>query len=309
LQDLRIELAADRGFELRGALHGEGDRIRVGPLRLEAGGQQLELVGTVRDPFGELHLDLHAASVGVLRANALLTALTLVEGIVHGPMELTANLRGSAAAGGLPLYERLHGDLDIDLGRGAGDGREGGRLQGVSILREVFGDLAAAGEVVRKFVGASEEDFYSESFERLDVDFSLGDGRLRTENLSIVYRFYGAELAGDIILEDRTLDMTGKVAIGGEVVAGLPLGMEALVIPIASIQGDLADPQFSVSEKVVRSLVRQVITSPLSLAPGSLGRLLPGVSPRPMEAGDPGTPPDNSTDGRRRTGPAGESSN
>ncbi len=269
LDTLRLRLAEVAPITLNGRAEALGDAIRLAELSVEAGGQVMSLSGVVADLNGDMPFDLALASVGVLRANELFGAVTPLKDTLYGPLTFSGRLSGRAATATpeTPLSDTLKGHFDFDLGRGVGDGAEGGRLRGVSILRSALGDFEKVGRVVLLSAsiarGGSLERFYGEEFERMEGRFAISQGQLQSENLRIVYRGYGVNLRGAVVLADQRLDMTGEIELGGEVVRALG-GRAAdrkLVIPLASVGGTVAEPELGVSREALVALSRQILAT------------------------------------------------
>ncbi len=265
LDPISVDLGGTAPIEVRGALVGRRDGLVLDGMSAEAAGQRLRIEGDVKALSGVPRFKLALQSDGVLRANPLAGALAGLTDVLYGPIELKARFAGTLPEDETELYETLTGRFELHVGQGAGDGKEGGRLAGVSILREAMGPFYELGHFMTYLAGiggkSSLEKYYGDDFQRMDVRFEIRDGAADTEKLQLVYRHYGANLSGRMMLADQSLDMTGEVDLGPEVLRALgaePTG-QGFVIPLASVKGTVAEPSFGVSEKVVIALTQQLL--------------------------------------------------
>ncbi|MBW2386041.1 MAG: DUF748 domain-containing protein [Deltaproteobacteria bacterium] len=274
LHEVHLELSEADGISLEGRLIGRGDRIELAGARVSAGGQHIDLSGGMQELDGAMAFELGFASVGVLRANRVLSAVSSLKDVVYGPFTVTGQLSGRAGAMGsqTAFLDSLTGALRFDLGKTVGEGKQGGRIEGLSVLDAVIG---AAGQLVgmAKLTSALSggslpdlSDHMGDEFEQLTGDFEIADGLLRTHNLQLLYRSYGVYLKGTVTLADQALDMAGKITLGDEIVDkyGGSVGGDKVVIPIAHIGGSVGAPEFGVHESALTSLTsRLLIENPI----------------------------------------------
>jgi hypothetical protein len=97
--------------------------------------------------------------------------------------------------------------------------------------------------------------YEEEEFESLSADFRVADGRLFTQNLTLVYRNATAHLRGGIGLSDGALDLSGRVMLSREVdeELGKASGRQT-VIPIAAITGTVDSPRLRLDRQALAGL-------------------------------------------------------
>jgi hypothetical protein len=214
--------------ELSGSLRGEGRRVVAEKLALSIGGQTLDLRASYELPTDELRARLEANGVDF---EPLLAALS-------GHHEVTG---------------RLTSHFDLEMARLAGEGRpyvggkgrlelRDGRIRGVSLLRQVVGELAVVPVLAAAVREGDPSAYDEEEFESLTSDFQLVNQRLETQNLELVYRKGTLYLAGWINVLAGTLSMSGRV----ELARGVDeqgAARRPLVIPISSLSGTVSDPR------------------------------------------------------------------
>ncbi len=292
LEPLQLALAQGEPATVQGKLVGEGNALALPGLDFQAGGQHVMLTGRINDLAGAQSFSLTLKTVGVLRANPLVSATTTYADTVFGPLEFDGKVEGKLAAGEQALTDTLGGYFHFDLGRGAGDGEEGGRLEGVSILRAVWSDfehLGTAAELASLLSGGAVpnlEGSFGDEFERMDARLLIRNGHLETERLRIVYRDYGVNLNGTVRLVDQVLDMKGEIKLGQGLVK--KLGAEAgdgdVVVPLAHVGGTVAAPEIDVSSDAAKAFAREMLARnpKVTAATKSLGReadkVIPGAS-------------------------------
>jgi hypothetical protein len=262
LKDVTLQVPDADAITIRGAIAGRGDAIELDGLSVEVGGQQIALGGGVRDLMGDLPFDFTLESVGVLRSNPLMSALTPLRDTLYGPLVIEGRLRGRARAEGeTGLTDSLKGYLAFNVGRGVGDGSEGGRLTGISLLKSAMGELEKVGSAALRIAarrsGVDIESYTGDAFERLDGRFVLGDGRLDTKDLRIVYRGYGVNLRGSVGMSEQDLDMTGELELEKEVaeLLGAEPSGDRLVVPLAHVGGSVENPELALSEDAVKAIL------------------------------------------------------
>jgi hypothetical protein len=213
--------------------------------------------------MGDVRFDVGVASQGVLRANPLATSLAGVEDTLYGPLEIDGRIAGRAGATGseTALTDSLSGHLSVSVGRGAGDGSEGGRLEGVSLLKSALGELEQVGAlamtIASRETGAKLDQYTGDAFERMDARFEIGGGRLVTRDLRIVYRGYGVNLRGSVGMAEQDLDMTGELELEKEVarLLGAEPSGDRLVVPLARVGGNLEAPVVGLSEDAAKAIL------------------------------------------------------
>lgn len=290
LEGLRFGLESGGAVALDGRMIGRGDQVDLADVVISTGGQRVLLSGRVRQLSGEMPFSMKLASDGVLRANSLMTGLDpSTANTVYGPLTLRGDLSGraSSAGGETAMLDSLVGDLELDMGRSVGDGSEGGRIVGFSLLGSVFAGLQEFGDATHlsgllNGVGAPDiTKFSNDAFDTVRVVFRVRDGQLETEQARLVYAHYGANLRGTIELVDLSLDMKGDVQLGSEVAA--VLGARAkdgeIVVPIAHIGGTVDKPDVSVSKTAVVSLTSQIVKNNVAIkgVVGEAEKVVPGA--------------------------------
>ena len=272
LEGLIVELESGGSVDVSGRIVGRGEGVDLADVAVASGGQRIEISGAVRDLEGALPFTLRLDTPKALRADALLTGLDpSLADTVYGPLTLRGRLTGRA---GVPdPGASLVGDLHLDMGEAVGDGSEGGRIVGFSLLGSIFEGLDKLGHLSRVtglLLGGRAPDlsaYTGDSFERLQVAFRLEDGLGHTDQARIVYRSHAADLHGTVRLSDLALDMEGAVQLAAEV--ALALGAKAsdgeITVPVAHIGGTLDSPEIDVSKKAVASLASQLVSSNIAV--------------------------------------------
>jgi len=238
---------------LRGMVVAEGQSVHFEDGQLTSGGQNLGLDAALEDLFGapRYRMALEATKAD---ANQVLTAFAGKPDTLFGVLGLQASFAGPL---GGSLLQTLQGH--------AGFGVDDGRLAGVSLLRAAFERLGSGGEMAlnlgRAFGGKELERFYSDRFETLRGTFDVAQGVARTDDLTLVYRGYGAVLKGTMGLADLALDTQGTLTFDQEVDAliGKELGIKNYTparrtITLASVTGTLTAPKVRLSSRSVADL-------------------------------------------------------
>jgi hypothetical protein len=196
------------------------------PFRLTATGQQLD-------------------------SDLTLTAFADRPGLLSGPLDLDADLRGELA-GASSFRDALAGRVSLRIAPG--------ELRGISILEATFRthDPEAARSEIERSGGSRDRSgslpegldrFYGDTFDSLSATLQLGQGLARTEDFKLVTPFYSFEMEGTIRLEDLGLDAKGQLQLGEDLLKSmlgltkLPGALPGLVIPLPAIRGTLADPK------------------------------------------------------------------
>jgi hypothetical protein len=238
---------------LKGMLVAEGQTVRLEQGEITSGGQNLGLDAALEDVFGAPRYRM-AVEATKADANQVLTAFAGKPDTLFGLLGLQASFAGP-----------LGGSLLQSLQGHAGFGVDDGRLAGVSLLRAVFERLGSAGDLAldlgRAFGGKELERFYSDRFETLRGTFDVAQGVARTDDLTLVYRGYGAVLRGTMGLADLALDTQGTLTFDEEVDAliGKELGIRNYTparrtITLASVTGTLNSPKVRLSSRSVADL-------------------------------------------------------
>lgn len=240
---------------LRGAIVGEGNRIRTKGLKALVGGATVAIEGAIEDPLGEGAFDLALATRDDAEANAVLSALTATRDTVFGPLRFEGRVSGRLGAEG-DVTETLDGEVQFTVGEGTG-----GRLRGISLLRTVLDQLpllGGAAALTRPFRGGrSVDDYFTERFDLIEGDFEIGGGQIEARTLRLAYPGYEARLKGPLRLRDLSIDMTGELllkddlvsAIGG--LAGADIDREPIRIELARVTRTLDDPKVSMTRETL----------------------------------------------------------
>lgn len=241
---------------LRGAIVGDGTRIRTQGLRALIAGATVGIEGSIEDPFGAGRFDLAVETLGATEVNDLLTVLADSGGRIFGPLALNGNVRGVLGEEG-EWTESLLGDLRFTVGEGVG-----GRLRGVSILRTILDQIPLLGGAARLSQpfrgGRSVDDYFSERFDLIEGEFALGGGKVDARTLRLAYPGYEARLSGPMQLRDLQIDMTGEVLLKGDLVSVLG-GMagatvadrEPIRIQLARVTNTLGDPKVQMTPETL----------------------------------------------------------
>lgn len=246
-------------LRLRGAILGEGKRIRTKGLKALVGGATIGFKGTVEDPLGEGRFDLSIESHGDSEVNDLVSEFTSVKDTVFGPLDLNGELRGLAGGTG-SVYDTLDGRFRFTIGEG-----KGGRLRGVSILRAILDQIPLVGGAARLTQpfrgGRSVDDYFTEEFEVIEGEFVIGGGRVDAKTLRLSYPGYEARLEGPVRLATLEADMTGEVLLKGDLVSAIAgLGgraqadREPIRIPLARVTGTLDAPEITMTSETLAAV-------------------------------------------------------
>jgi len=286
LKNVGLSVPGAGRLRIRGAILGEGSRIRTKDLRVLMGGMTIGISGNVDDPMSEAHFALAVKSIGEAEANDFFSALTSNRDTIFGGLELAGEVEGGAFSKAA-LYSSIEGEFKFSIGK-----EKGGRLRGVSILQTVFDQiplLGGAARLTQRFRGGrSVDDYFTEDFEIIEGDFEIGQGQVNAKTLRLAYPGYEVRLSGPIRLRDLTIDMTGEVllkedlisALGGHIDAD-KADRESIRIPLARVTNTLADPKIVMSKEALAMLPRLIFQGPgldkLAVDVGrALGRFLGG---------------------------------
>ena len=244
---------------LRGALVGEGPRVRSQGLEVVAADQPFRLEAELEDldapaPRWRLHLD--GRDVDVSR---LLDGFAGKRDALHGRLDITGDLRLPLDTGGDPLAS-LTGRVRLEIRDGWTSGR--------SVLKTSLDALVAVAQplnlLTRGFHTASHGGS-GDRFESVTGTFDVAEGIARTDDLRIVEREHSIDLSGTLRLADLALDMRGRLSFAGADAA--EPGGERRGIPIAHVRGTLGNPDVEVTREAARSFAA-------ALNPGKLAAKL-----------------------------------
>jgi hypothetical protein len=271
LHELRLRMPDAGELLVRGKVEGIGDGLRFVETTVDLGGQVISISGQVTDLAGLLPFEMRVKSVGVLRASPMLAAVSPIDGVLRGPLELDAKVAGRAGdtSSEDALILSLTGGLELQVGKGVGDGSEGGRLVGISLIDSFFDQYEQAMQTAQLAVALSGkempdlEHYTGDEFERMEAVFQIGQGRLNTRSMRIVYRGYGVKLRGSVGLIAQDLDMTGEIQLGDEIIEamGSDPGGKAFIVPLAHVGGTVEKPEIEISPDAVESFTRQLLTN------------------------------------------------
>ncbi len=242
LEDVTLPLEQGEA-RLSGSLVGAGNVVRFDASEVHVAGEPATLSGSYDLVAGSV-----ALNVGTSEANvgALLQALM-------GSSELTGSLTSSASLAGPPELESISGSGSFRI--------DDGRIQGFSLLQQVFGDLATLPVLLAQLEGKDLSRYEEEQFESLSADYTLADARLSTQNLTLVYRNATAYLRGGIGLVDGALDLSGRVVLSREVDEELGKGSRRqTVIPIAAVGGTVDRPRLRLDRQALAGLALEYAT-------------------------------------------------
>jgi len=244
---------------LRGALVGEGPRVRSEGLELVAADQLFRIDAELVDlgaPASrwQLHFDGRDADV-----NRLLDGFAGKRDALHGRLAITGDLRLPLDTGGDPLAS-LTGRLRLEIRDGWTSGR--------SLLKTSLDALAAVARpldlLTRGWHGGSHGRT-QDRFESIRGTFDVAEGIARTDDLRIVEREHSIDLSGTLRLADLALDMRGRLSFAGADAA--EPGGERRGVPLAHVRGTLGNPRVEVSPEAARSFAA-------ALEPNRLGAKL-----------------------------------
>ena len=244
---------------IAGFVDATGTDLALREMFATTGSARFRLEGGVSDLFGAPDLAVRLSTPERIESNSVFSLIDGLRDTVFGAFELEFDaglpLAGSAAE--RPALERLVGELYFQIGGDA----SGGRLQGVSLLRQVFDGFGPLGQAALLALpvkrGRSLDEYYSEEFRVAGGRFRIDGGEARTDDLHIVHEKYRANLRGAVRLADWALDLRGEIVIGSELdaeLSGEPIGHER-TIPLARIGGTLADPTIALRDEDVSRFV------------------------------------------------------
>jgi AsmA protein len=235
-----VETKLEHGpIRVSGPLRGKGRQIALENGSVVIGEQTIAISATYDLESGAIAASYDTANS---QLGALIAALS-----GRGEVDGTLSSKGQLAAP-TPDVNALAGAGRIDI--------RPGRIQGFSLLKSLMGSLAALPGVAAAASGKDLSRYDDERFERLTADYKIADGRVSTENLELAYQNATAFLHGSVGMNDRSLDLAGRVVLSKEAdadLAGEKRSRER-VIPIAHITGTLDAPRVEIDQKTLAGL-------------------------------------------------------
>lgn len=249
LEGVTLPVGAGRG-RVSGPLVAEGRRISSPGLDVDLEGQRVVVEPVLELPNGAL-------TVGVSTDG---TDVETLGRVLAGRTDLTGSLGLQARFGGV-ASEIAKAPLASLAGQGRLSILEG-RLRGVSLAREVLGELVALPLLVARLRGKDLSRYEEQEFEELSADFRIRDAVLRTENLTVRYRYSTARLRGSVGLSDGALDLSGTLTLAREVDQDLggSTAPEERVIPISGVRGTVSRPRVTVDREALAEVARAYVT-------------------------------------------------
>lgn len=246
-------------LRLRGALLGEGTRVRTQGLKALIAKATIGIEGAIDDPLGEGRFDLAIETIGDAEVNDVLTELAGMGGTVSGLLDMKGKVQGKLGTE-QPVTETLAGGLRFSIGE-----KKGGELRGVSILQTVLDQIPLLGGAARLSSpfrgGKSVDDYFAQRFEIIEGDFEIGGGRVNARTLRLAYPGYEARLTGPIQLRDLQIDMTGEVLLKGDLVskvggmAGADVAeRKPIRIQLARVTNTLTDPKVVMTKETLAAI-------------------------------------------------------
>ena len=240
---------------LRGALVGEGSRVRSEGLELVAADQrfridaELAALGSA-DSRWELHLEGRDAEV-----DRLLDGFAGKPDALHGRLAIDGDLGLPVDSGGDPL-SALTGRVRLEIRDGWTSGR--------SVLKTSLDALTAVAQpldLLTRGLPSRRHGGDKDRFESITGSFEIAEGIARTDDLRIVEREHSIDLTGTLRLADLALDMRGSLSFAGAEGGG------SRGIPLAHVRGTIGDPHVEVTREAARSFAA-------ALEPSRLGAKL-----------------------------------
>ena len=260
-----VQATSPRGgtLVLRGALVGEGPRVRSQGMELVAAGQPFRVEAGLEDmdapaPRWQLHLDGRDLDV-----SRLLDGFAGNRDALHGRLAVLGDLALPLDPGADPLA-LLSGRVRLEIRDGWTSGR--------SLLKTSLDALMAVAqplELLTRGLPIGSRARGGDRFESITGTFDVAEGIARTEDLRIVEREHSIELSGTLRLADLALDMRGRLTFVGRD-ASEP-GGERRGIPVAHVRGRLGNPKVEVTPEAARGFAAALVPDRLS---GKLERAL-----------------------------------
>ncbi|MFI5216740.1 MAG: AsmA-like C-terminal region-containing protein [Candidatus Limnocylindria bacterium] len=244
---------------LRGALVGEGARVRGEALELLAADQPFRVDAELADldspaPRWQLRFEGHDADV-----NRLLGGFGGRRDALHGRLAISGDLGLPIDTGGDPLTA-LSGRVRLEI--------RDGRTKGRSVLKTSLDALTAVARPLHLLSRGFETRSGGgdgDHFESITGSFEIADGIARTDDLRIVEREHSIDLSGTLRFSDLALDMRGNLSFVRDDGGGP--GSERPGIPVARVRGTLGNPDVEVTAEAARSFAA-------ALEPSRLGKKL-----------------------------------
>jgi AsmA protein len=235
-----VETKLEHGpVSISGPIRGKGETVEVENATAIVGGQKIGLSARYTLETGAISADYDAAKSELGELVAALAGRKELDGTLDTNGHLETRRSG---------LETLAGGGKIAI--------RPGRIQGFSLAKQVMGSLAALPALALAAKGKDISKYEQEEFDHLTADYTIQDGRARTENLELAYQDVTAYLKGSVGLFDRTLDLTGKVVITKKAdaqFAGTTRAKER-VIPITRVTGTYDSPRIELDEKTLAAL-------------------------------------------------------
>ena len=260
-----VQAVSPRGgtLLLRGALVGEGARVRSEGLELLAEGQPFRVDAELAELGGPsarwlLRFDAQGVELG-----------RVLDGFANSKSSVSGRLTSDGQLA-LPLdsedaLESLTGRVRFAI--------RDGRTSGKSLLATSLEALIAVARplhLLERGLRAGRGQS-TDHFESVTGSFEIAGGYARTRDLRIIEREHSIDLAGTMRLSDLALDMRGKLTFADardDEPGGVRQG-----IPLAHVGGTLGDPRVEVSSDAARSFAA-------ALDPSRLGaKLERAISP------------------------------
>ncbi len=236
LEDIALPLEQGE-VRISGSVIGQGSELRFDAPKVRVAGELATLSGTY---------DLAAGTVTLNGGTREANVETLLQAL-RGSSELSGSLTASASLAGPPELEAISGSGSFRIADG--------RIHGFSLLRQVFGDLATLPVLLAQLEGKDLSRYEEEEFESLSADYTIAEGRLTTQNLTLVYKNATAYLRGGIGLLDGALDLSGRVVLSRGVDEELgKRSSRQTVIPIAAVGGSVDRPRLRLDRQALAGL-------------------------------------------------------
>ena len=206
LNGVRATHARGGSLELRGALLGEGPRVRSEGLELVVGDQPFRVDAELVDlgaPAPRWRLRFEGRDAEVHR---LLDGFARRRDALHGRLAIDGDLGLPLDTGGDPLAS-LTGRVRLEIRDGWTSGR--------SLLKTSLDALVAVArplDLLTRGLHTGRHDSAKDRFESITGTFDLAQGMARTEDLRIVEREHSIDLSGTLRLADLALDMRGRLS-------------------------------------------------------------------------------------------------
>jgi hypothetical protein len=245
LEDVQATHPRGGTLVLRGALLGEGPRVRGRALDLVAAGQPFRIdaeLGDLGTPASRWRVAFEGRDADVHR---LLDGFSAKGDALHGRLVLQGDLGLPVDTGGDAL-SRLAGRVRIEIRDGWTKGR--------SLIKTSLDALVAVASPLDLLARGLRIGSHARSKDRFDSitgTFDIADGIARTRDLRIVETDHSIELRGMLGLADLALDMQGSLSFTGE-------GGGGEGIPLAHVGGTLGDPRVEVTADAARSFAAAV---------------------------------------------------